>query len=218
MIHALSQLLQPLALIQTVGLLGVIVIIFAESGLLIGFFLPGDSLLFTAGFLAGQHFFNIFLLVAGCAVAAIVGDSVGYWFGNRVGSKIFSRENSFFFNKKHLERSRQFYEKYGPKTVVLSRFMPIVRTFAPVLAGVGKMNYRTFLSFNIIGGLLWTIGIAGLGYLLGNAVPNIDSYILPIILVIVFVSFLPMVRELYLARQAKPAQSKSTLEIPRKKD
>src|SRR3989338_1983266 len=138
------HILDPSFLIQTLGLVGVFAIVFAESGLFFGFFLPGDSLLFTAGILASQGHFNVVLLWLGCMLCAIFGDSVGYAFGKKVGPKIFYREDSFFFHKKHIERTRAFFEKYGKKTIVLARFVPIVRTFAPILAGVGQMEYRTF--------------------------------------------------------------------------
>lgn len=197
----LPNWLEPLVIIQTVGLLGVWVIIFAESGLFFGFFLPGDSLLFTAGFLASQDLLNIWILAAGCAVAAIAGDSVGYWFGRKVGPKIFSREDSFFFNKKHIERTKSFYDRYGKKTIILARFVPIVRTFAPILAGVGEMEYRTFLSYNVIGGLIWTLGFTLGGYLLGSLIPDAEKYLTLIIIAIIIASFIPAVIEVVRSRK-----------------
>lgn len=179
--------------VQTTGLMGVIAVIFAESGLLIGFFLPGDSLLFTAGFLASQGFFPLVLLMIGCFVAAVVGDNVGYAFGAHTGKKIFTRDRSFFFHKDHIERARLFYEQHGPKTIILARFIPIVRTFAPIVAGVGQMNYRLFLLYNIVGGALWSFGLVGLGYILGSTIPHVDQYLTPIILLIVVISFLPAI-------------------------
>lgn len=179
--------------LQTIGLLGVIAVVFAESGLLIGFFLPGDSLLFTAGFLASQGIFPIVWLMAGCTVAAIVGDSVGYAFGYRVGKKIFTRKESFFFHKDHLVRAKVFYEHYGAKTIVFARFIPVVRSFAPVMAGVGEMHYKTFLFYNIIGGTLWAAGFTGLGYALGSIIPNASHYFFPIVLLVIILSFLPPV-------------------------
>lgn len=178
-------------LIKTAGYAGLFAIVFAESGLLIGFFLPGDSLLFTAGFLASQGFFNILLLIIGCFMAAVLGDSVGYSFGRRVGPKIFTRGDSILFHKKHLESAALFYERYGPITIVLARFMPIIRTFAPILAGVGKMRYATFLGYNIVGGAIWGAGMPFLGFFLGNAIPNPDRYLIPIVAAIVIISFLP---------------------------
>jgi membrane-associated protein len=178
------------AIIKAIGLLGVIGLVFAESGLLIGFFLPGDSLLFTAGFLASQGYLNIWGLVIGTFIAAVVGDSVGYEFGKKVGPKLFTRDNSIIFNKEHLNRAQKFYERHGGKTIIIARFMPVIRTFAPIVAGIGNMKYRTFLSFNVIGGALWAIGLSLLGYFLGKAF-DIDKYILPIIGVILFLSVLP---------------------------
>src|SRR3989344_3629379 len=144
-----------ISIIKTAGYFGIFGIVFAESGLFIGFFLPGDSLLFTAGFLASQGFLNIWILAALTFLAAILGDNFGYAFGARVGQAIFSREDSWLFHKDHLVRARLFYEKHGAKTLVLARFLPVVRTFAPILAGVGQMNYRTFFFYNVFGGFLW---------------------------------------------------------------
>ncbi|HEX2621812.1 MAG TPA: VTT domain-containing protein [Phototrophicaceae bacterium] len=178
-------------LIQSVGYLGIFAIVFAESGLFIGFFLPGDSLLFTAGFLASQGLLSLPVLMVLCSVAAITGDSVGYTFGRRVGRPLFDREDSMFFKKKHLIKAEEFYEKHGSKTIILARFMPIVRTFAPIVAGIAQMEYRRFVTFNIVGGLLWACGVTGAGYVLGERIPDVDKYLLPIIAVILIVSVLP---------------------------
>lgn len=178
-------------IIKTIGYLGVFGIVFAESGLFFGFFLPGDSLLFTAGFLASQKFFDIWVLTTLIIVGAIAGDSVGYWFGRKVGQKIFNRQDSFFFRKDHLDKAHAFYEKHGGKTIILARFMPMVRTFAPIVAGAANMTYRKFVSYNVIGGLLWGGGITLAGFWLGNTIPNVDRYLLPIILVIILVSVTP---------------------------
>lgn len=183
------------ALLKAAGYFGLFGIIFAESGLLVGFFLPGDSLLFTAGFLASQGFFDIKILALLTFVGAVLGDSFGYAFGYRVGPKIFKREDSVFFHKDHLERARAFYEEYGGKAVVLARFMPIVRTFAPILAGVGKMRYGKFLFYNVIGGFIWAVGFCVFGFYLGSFVPNPDRYVLPIVAVIIVSSFIPPVYE-----------------------
>jgi membrane-associated protein len=180
-------------LIKVVGYLGLFGIVFAESGIFFGFFLPGGSLLFTAGLLASQGLFNIYWLVFIVGLAAILGDNAGYWFGSKVGPKIFIKEDSIFFHKKYLEKTEEFYKKYGRMTVVIGRFVPIVRTFAPILAGVGKMNYRKFLLFNIIGAFLWAVGLSLLGFFLGSVVPGIEKYILPIIVLIVFLSILPII-------------------------
>ncbi len=179
------------ALIKTIGYIGVFAIVYAESGLFIGFFLPGDSLLFTAGFLASQNILSLPVLVVGCFVAAVLGDSTGYAFGRRVGRRLFQKEDSLFFHKKNVLRAQSFYEKYGAKTIVLARFVPIVRTFAPIVAGIGEMRYRTFVIFNVFGGLLWAVGVTLAGYFLGNLIPDVDKYLLPIIFLIVVVSVLP---------------------------
>ncbi len=189
------QLLQPQHLIETVGLAGIVAVIFAESGLFFGFFLPGDSLLFTAGLFAATGTFNIFGLVVLCALAAIAGDSVGYIFGRRVGPALFSREDSFFFHKKHAERAKNFYDKHGKKTIIIARFVPIVRTFAPIVAGIGDMTYRTFVSFNIIGGIAWTFILTLAGYFLGRAFPQIESYLNYIIIAIIALSLVPIAVE-----------------------
>ena len=183
------------------GYLGVFGAIFAESGIFIGAFLPGDSLLFTVGLLASQGFFNIAILIPVAALMAILGDNVGYHFGRVVGPKIFTREDSFFFRKSYVAKTKAFYGKYGRKTIILARFVPIVRTFAPILAGVGKMDYRTFFLFNVIGGIVWTAGILGAGFLLGNFIPGIDRYLEWIILGIVFLSVLPILFEWLGARR-----------------
>ncbi|MEK7134718.1 MAG: VTT domain-containing protein [Patescibacteria group bacterium] len=191
-----------IALIQALGYLGLFAIVFAESGLFFGFFFPGDSLLFTAGLLASQGFLNVWVLVPLIISAAVLGDTVGYWFGAKVGPKIFTREDSFFFHTRHVERTRSFYERYGVKTIVLARFIPIVRTFAPILAGVGSMRYSVFLRYNLIGGILWGAGVTLFGYSLGAVIPGIDRYLLPIILLIIVVSFLPIVAEMVKNRHA----------------
>ncbi len=182
--------------IATIGYIGIFAIIFAESGLLIGFFLPGDSLLFTAGAIAGsqtlQNTLNIHLsypvLAIGCFIAAVSGDSVGYMFGNRVGRKLFQKEDSIVFKKRYLEQAEGLYQKHGGKIIVIARFMPIVRTFAPIVAGIGTMHYPRFLSYNLIGGLLWATGVVSAGYFLGEAA---DGYLTPIIAIIIIVSVLP---------------------------
>ncbi len=175
-----------------VGLIGIYCFIFAESGLFFGFFLPGDSLLFTAGVLASAGYFNFGFLFIGCFVCAVLGDSVGYYFGTKVGPKIFTRQDSFFWNQKNIEKTNNFYKKYGNKTITLARFVPIIRTFAPIMAGVGKMKYKVFLLWNILGGFLWVGVVTTLGYFLGNHIKNIDKIILPIILLIIFISIVPI--------------------------
>lgn len=179
------------ALIKTAGYLGLFGIIFAESGLFFGFFLPGDSVIFTAGFLASQGFLNIYLLLAILFIAAVLGDNVGYWFGEKVGPMIFKKEDSRFFKKEYVNQAHDFFEKYGGKSLILARFIPVVRTFVPIVAGVGKMTYRKFFFFNIIGGFLWTIGLGLAGFFLGQVIPDADRYIIPIVFLIIIVSILP---------------------------
>lgn len=181
------------SLIETVGYVGLFLIIFAESGLLIGFFLPGDSLLFTAGFLASQGYFDLTYLATTCFVAAILGDNVGYAFGQRVGKRLFKKEDSLLFHKDHILKAQLFYEKHGAKTIVLARFVPVVRTFAPIVAGIGDMNYKTFMIYNLFGGLIWAVGLTVLGYYAGNLIPDVDKYLLPIVGAIVILSVLPSV-------------------------
>lgn len=179
------------SLVQLGGYVGIFLILFAETGLFIGFFLPGDSLLFAAGFLASQGYLNIWLLVPLALGAAILGNAVGYWLGRKLGPLIFSRKNSLIFSQENVIRSQKFYEHHGGKALILARFVPIIRTFVPILAGVGGMDIRKFQQYNIMGGVIWTAGITLLGYFLGRTVPNIDQYILPVIIAIVLVSVLP---------------------------
>ena len=195
------DLLSPEKLLQAFGTLGLFAIVFAESGLLFGFFLPGDSLLFTAGLLASQGKLSLPVVLVGCFVAAVAGDQVGYGFGRRVGPALFRRPESRLFKHENVERAQAYFERYGVKTIVLARFVPIVRTFAPIVAGVGRMNYRTFVSYNVIGGLLWAVGVTLLGYVLGETVPDIDKYLLPAIAVIVLLSIAPVAVELLRARR-----------------
>lgn len=188
-------------LIIGLGIFAVLLVIFAESGLLIGFFLPGDSLLFTAGalyatgILPGNVPVNIHLFVILLFIAAVLGDTVGYWFGRKAGPRIFRKPDAKIFKQHHIQNAQDFYEKHGGKTIIMARFVPIIRTFAPIVAGVGKMNYGRFLSFNVVGGFVWTFGITYLGYFAGQALIaagiDIDTVILPIVFLIVFISVLP---------------------------
>lgn len=177
-------------LIKAVGYVGLFGIVFAETGLFLGFFLPGDSLLFVAGFLAAGKFFSLPILIFGLFVSAVLGNLLGYEFGRRIGPKLFSREDSLIFKKAHALKAQNFYDKHGPKMIVFARFMPIVRTFAPIVAGVANMKYTVFFLYDVIGAFLWTVLLVLLGYFLGNVI-SVDKYLLPIILVIVFLSFLP---------------------------
>lgn len=183
--------------IKFVGILGVLAVVFAESGLLIGFFLPGDSLLFTTGLLIHIDFLpiNIHIAVALIFIAAVLGDSVGYLFGKKTGPHLFKRKDARLFKQEYIKRAQSFYEKHGGKTIIIARFVPIVRTFAPIVAGVGKMEYKKFITYNIIGGLLWAAGITYAGYFLGGVFENlgweIDHILLPIIALIILASVLP---------------------------
>ncbi|MFA6519752.1 MAG: VTT domain-containing protein [Candidatus Paceibacterota bacterium] len=194
--------LDPISIIKTGSYLGLAIAIFSESGLLIGIFLPGDSLLFAAGLLAAGGFLSLVPLALVVTVSAILGDSVGYWFGANVGVNFFKRKDSFFFRQEYLKRTELFYQKYGGRAVVLARFVPIVRTIAPILAGIGSMTYKEFLRYNILGGLLWGIGMTSLGYSLGSVLPNSEHYILPISLVIIALSFLPILINILRGKRA----------------
>lgn len=191
-------------LIRAIGVLGILAIIFAETGLLIGFFLPGDTLLFAAGLLASQGTIglNVHLLVLVLAVAAIAGNTVGYWFGNKIGRKIFKKPNAIFFSHKNLERAEKFYEKYGPVTIIIARFTPVVRTFAPIVAGVGSMKQSLFQLYNVIGAFLWIGSITYLGYFggawLNDHGVNVESLVIPVILAAVLFSLLSPI--LHIAR------------------
>ncbi len=192
-----------LALITTAGYLGLFAIVFAESGLFFGFFLPGDSLLFTAGFVASQGSLNIVILLTSLFVAAVLGDSVGYAFGRRVGPKIFTREESRFFKPAHVIRAHNFFLKYGKKAVFLARFLPIFRTFVPIVAGVAEMPYREFIIYNIVGGASWVGSMLLAGYFLGSLIPDAEKYLHVIVLIIIVVSLLPVVYEFIKARKER---------------
>ena len=189
------------ALIQWGGYILLVGIVFTETGLLVGLFLPGDSLLITAGLLAGAGSLNIWWLNALLIAAAIAGDSTGYAIGARMGPRIFTREKSLLFNPKHVERTQRFYERYGPKTIVIARFVPIIRTFAPVLAGVGTMRYRRFLAYNVLGGIGWVASMTGAGYVLGQTVPNISKHMHVLVIVIIVLSCVPIAVEIYRERR-----------------
>lgn len=209
-------------LISTVGIFGIMVIVFAESGLLIGFFLPGDTLLFTAGFLAtrGALGLSVPFVALLLFLAAVCGDSVGYTFGRRIGRKIFHKQDSLLFHQDNLQRAEHFYEKYGPITILLARFVPVVRTFAPVVAGVGTMKYRTFLTFNLIGGFLWAVGITYLGYFAGAFFEahgiNIDSFILPVVGLATLVSLVSPLTHILRSRESRAMLAKKLRRLVRK--
>jgi len=179
------------SLIETVGYIGLFLIVFAESGLFFGFFLPGDSLLLTAGLLASRGRLDITILLILLPIAAILGDSVGYWFGKKTGPRIFTRENSLLFRRKNLMAAKVFYDRHGGKTVVLARFMPFIRTFAPIVAGAVEMEYRRFVFFNVLGALVWGVGVTAAGYYLGQSIPEIDRYFLAVVAVVIVLSAIP---------------------------
>ncbi len=179
-------------LIQTVGYIGVFAIVFLESGMMVGFFFPGDSLLFTAGFLASQGILDIKIIILGCFLAAVLGDGLGYYIGKKFGRKLFNKDKSIWFHKDHLQRAQNFYDKHGGKTIILARFIPVIRAFAPVVAGIGLMRYKRFASYNFVGAVLWAIIVPLLGFYLGNSIPDVDKYLLPIVGIIIIISTLPV--------------------------
>ena len=217
--HDLMDLFHKIYNVQAIitwgGMAALVAVVFSETGLLVGFFLPGDSLLVTAGVFCtaanptGKPLLNILSLIVAVSIAAVVGDQVGFYIGRKAGPKIFSREDSLLFNKKHLLRTHQFYEKHGGKTIIIARFMPIIRTFAPVVAGVGDMNYRRFVSYNVFGGIGWVISMTGIGYGLATVWPDVTKHIEKLIILIIFLSLLPgmigYLRSRTAQRNEKPA-------------
>jgi len=195
------------ALVRWGGYVVLTVIVFTETGLLIGFFLPGDSLLITAGLVAATGALDIWWLNVLLVAAAIAGDSVGYAIGARIGPRLFTREKSWLFNPRHVVRTREFYARHGAKTIVIARFVPIIRTFAPVVAGVGEMPYRRFLLYNAAGGLGWVLSMTWAGYLLGNVVPNIDRHIHVVVIVVIVLSVIPIGVEIIRERRRQSAPS-----------
>jgi membrane-associated protein len=209
--------IDPQQLIQSVGLIGLYAVIFAESGIMIGFFLPGDSLLFAAGLLTSGIVLNngndfvlasgrVWVVAIGCAVAAVAGDQVGYAFGQKVGPSLFTRHESRFFKPAYVNRAESFFEKHGAKAIVLARFVPVVRTFTPIVAGTSNMHYRTFVKFNVLGGIIWAVGFVLLGYWLGAAFPWIGKNMEIAVLVIVAVSLFPIGVE-YLRHRRRAAKA-----------
>lgn len=183
------------------GLLLICAIIFIETGLFFGFFLPGDSLLITAGIFAATGHLNLWWLLLFASLCAIAGDQLNYYVGHRAGKLLYSREDSFFFRKKHLEKAQGFYDRHGPKTIVICRFVPIVRTFAPAVAGAASMNYLKFVTYNIAGGIFWVLAAVLSGYFLGTLIPNIEEYIHLIIILVIVLSFVPILIEYYRSRK-----------------
>ncbi len=196
-------------LIRLVGLYGLIFIVFAETGLMVGFFLPGDSLLVTAGVFAARGDLSMTALIPCLLVAAVVGNATGYTIGRRAGHALYSRPNSFFFRREHLLRTHEFYERHGGKTIILAQFMPIVRTFAPVVAGAAEMAYRRFAGFNVIGAVLWINSMLLLGYFLGRAVPNLEKRIHLVVATVIFLSLLPAMIGWMRARLQTPSRRPS---------
>ncbi|MEU1554523.1 VTT domain-containing protein [Streptomyces scabiei] len=207
--------LDPDYLLDSFGIWGLLLIVFAESGLLIGFFLPGDSLLFTAGMLIATDVldFPLWLAIVLICVSAIVGDQVGYMFGKKVGPALFRRPDSRLFKQENVTKAHEFFEKHGPKSLVLARFVPIVRTFTPIIAGVSGMKYRTFLIFNIVGGILWGAGVTLLGAWLGQ-IDFVRKNIEAMLILIVLISVLPIIIELLKARKAKKNQPEQAAQPP----
>jgi membrane-associated protein len=190
-------------LIRWGGYVLLVAIVFTETGLLVGFFLPGDSLLITAGLVAAAGGLDIWWLNLTLCVAAILGDSVGYAIGARLGPRLFTRERSILFNPRHIERTRQFYARHGAKTIVIARFVPIIRTFAPVVAGVGQMAYRRFLFYNVAGGVGWVVSMTWAGYLLGQVLPDLDQYIHIVVAIVIVLSVIPIVIEIARERRKR---------------
>lgn len=197
----ISHLKEPMVWIPIIGYPGIFAMVFAESGMLIGFFLPGDSLLFTAGLLASQGLFDIYVLAIGSFIAAVVGDSIGFYIGEKAGKKLFQKEDSLFFRKDHLLKAQSFYNKHGGKAIVLARFMPVIRAFAPVAAGMADMKYSSFVFYNILGGLIWAVGLTFAGYFLGSLIPDVDKYLLPIVGLIILASISPVL--IHMAKDPK---------------
>jgi len=199
-------------LVTLVGYPGLFTAVFLESGVFFGFFLPGASMLFTAGLLASQGIFNVWILIPLLTVAAILGDNAGYWFGNKVGVRLFLRPNSRFFRHEHIHAAKEFYDKHGMIAIVLARFVPVIRTFAPIVAGVVQMRYRTFVMFNILGALLWASGVTYLGFFLGEKIPGVEKFLTPIIMFIIVASCIPLVREFLKAKKQGKAPSSTSEE------
>jgi membrane-associated protein len=200
-----------LPFIEVIGYPGLFLIVFAESGTVIGFWLPGASLLFTAGLLASKGLFNPWILIPTVTIAAILGDNAGYWFGNKIGIKLFTRPNSRFFHQEHLRQTQHFYEKHGPKAIVLARFVPIVRSFAPIVAGIASMNYNKFMFYNFVGAFMWATGVTSAGYFLGETVPGIQDYVTYIVFGIIFLTLIPLFWETYKQYRDRDPELPSTL-------
>lgn len=199
----MHNILDPTSLIKATGYIGIFAMITLESGFIFGFFFPGDSLLFTAGLLASQGYLNIGLLVGISIIGAILGDTIGYYTGSKLGPYLFKKEKSVLFSPKRVKEAHSFFEKQGPKSLILARFIPAVRTFVPIIVGVSSMEYKTFITFNAIGGALWGALLPILGFTLGRVIPSIDRYLLPIIFLIIVISLLPIATQYLKSRKTK---------------
>lgn len=204
------HLLDPETIIATGGLALIAFIVFAESGLLFGFFFPGDTLLLLAGILASQGQFSILTVIIVIVVSAIIGGQAGYYIGEKFGPKLFNKKDGILFKAEYVDRSEKFYEKHGGKTIILARFIPIVRTFAPVVAGVGKMDKKRFAFYNIAGSAIWGIGVTLVGYFFGSRIPNLDGIILPVVLAVMVLSFAPAVYHILKDQQSRALLIKRT--------
>lgn len=203
----IHQLLDVKGLIEWGGLLAICIIVFVETGLFVGFFLPGDSLLITAGIVAATGSLNLMTLLIFVPLCAIIGDQVGYYIGHKMGLYLFSKPDSFLFKREHLIKTQLFYAKHGPKTIVLARFVPLIRTFAPAVAGAAGMDYKKFVFYNIFGGLLWTLLTLLAGYFVGSAIPNVEKYLHVVIGIVILLSFVPIILEIQKnKKQIKPSQ------------
>ncbi len=202
-------------LIRAGGLVAICAIVFAETGLFVGFFLPGDSLLVTAGILAAAGHLNLALLLLLVPLCAVTGNQTGYLIGRKAGQALYKRGDSFFFRKQHLQKAHDFYEKYGAKTIVIAQFVPIVRTFAPAVAGAARMTYRRFVTYNILGAILWIFTMIPGGYFLGRSVPNINQHLHIVIAIVVFLSILPAILEFLRNRRRAGKQAKAAAALPR---
>ena len=196
-----SQLYDVKSLIQWGGLLIICLIVFVETGLFFGFFLPGDSLLITAGVLSAAGYLNVIHLLIFVSICAVVGDQLGYFIGHKAGKRLFKHDDTLIFKKSHLDRAQAFYEKHGPKTIVLARFVPIVRTFAPAVAGAANMEYKTFISYNVFGGILWVFSTVLGGYFLGSLIPNLEKYLHIVIGIVIVLSLIPIALEFMKSRK-----------------
>jgi membrane-associated protein len=208
-LQQLKQYLDPRT-IAAAGYIVLILVVFAETGLAAGFFLPGDSLLVVAGLFAARGDLDVFVLLSTLFVAAVTGDAVGYYSGAKLGPRLFSREKSLLFRPAHLRKAQEFYEKYGGKTIIIARFVPVVRTFAPIVAGAAQMPYRRFVLFNVTGGFLWVFSMVLAGYFLGTLIPNLDQHIEWVVIIVVALSLTPPLYEYLKVRSGRLRAEKST--------